>query len=113
VKLITLRNSKGMSAQILTYGAIIKELQAPDRDGKFSNVVLTTDTLEKYQRFNGAAAVIGRVVNRIAGAQFELTARPTNSRRTNGKTPFTVGARVSPSPCGRSKRHPPRMASRR
>ena len=45
VKLITLRNSKGMSAQILTYGAIIKELQAPDRDGKFSNVVLTTDTL--------------------------------------------------------------------
>ena len=27
VKLITLRNAKGMSAQIITYGAIIKELQ--------------------------------------------------------------------------------------
>ena len=69
VKLITLRNAKGMSAQILTYGAIIKVLNVPDRDGKIANVVLTTDSIEKYERFNGAAAVIGRVANRIAGAQ--------------------------------------------
>jgi aldose 1-epimerase len=73
VKLITLRNSKGMSAQIITYGAIIKELWAPDRNGNFTNVVLTTDSLQKFERgFAGAAAVIGRVANRIAGAQFEL-----------------------------------------
>ena len=73
VKLITLRNSKGMSAEIITYGAIIKELHAPDRNGNFTNVLLTTDSLEKFQNgFNGAAAVIGRVVNRIGGAQFEL-----------------------------------------
>src|ERR1041384_6089398 len=66
VKLITLRNSKGMSAQIITYGAIIKELQAPDRNGNFTNILLTTDSLQKFQRgFNGAAAVIGRVANRI------------------------------------------------
>jgi aldose 1-epimerase len=72
VKLITLRNSKGMSAQIITYGAIIKEIQARDRNGNFTNVVLSTDTIEKFQRFGGPAAVIGRVVNRIGGAQFEL-----------------------------------------
>src|SRR3954470_20401641 len=73
VKLITLRNAKGMSAQIITYGAIIKEFQAPDRNGNFTNILLTTDSLQKFQRgFNGAAAVIGRVVNRIGGAQFEL-----------------------------------------
>jgi len=42
VKLITLRNSKGMSAQIITYGAIIKEIRAPDRNGNFTNIVLTT-----------------------------------------------------------------------
>ena len=73
VKLITLRNSKGMSAQIISYGAVLKELLAPDRNGNFTNVVLTTDTLQKYQRgFGGAAAVIGRVANRIGGAQFEL-----------------------------------------
>jgi aldose 1-epimerase len=72
VKLITLRNAKGMSAQIITYGAIIKELNVPDRDGKFVNVVLTTDSVEKFERFGGAAAIIGRVANRIAGAQFDL-----------------------------------------
>src|SRR5436309_9388756 len=72
VKLITLRNSKGMSAQIITYGAIIKELHAPDRNGNLTNILLTTESLQKFARFNGAAAVIGRVANRIAGAQFEL-----------------------------------------
>src|SRR5678816_4466069 len=73
VQLITLRNAKGMSAQIITYGAIIKELHAPDRDGKLANVLLTTDSIQKFERgFNGAAAVIGRVANRIGGAQFEL-----------------------------------------
>lgn len=86
VKLVTLRNTKGMSAQIISYGAIIKELQAADRDGNFANVVLTTDSLERFQKgFNGAAAVIGRVANRIAGAQFELDGTtyklPANERK--------------------------------
>ena len=85
VKLITLRNSKGMSAQIISYGAIIKELHAPDRNGNFTNILLTTDSLQKYQRFGGAAAVIGRVVNRIGGAQFELDGTtyklPANERK--------------------------------
>jgi aldose 1-epimerase len=73
VKLVTLRNSKGMIARIITYGAVIQELQAPDRNGNFTNILLTTDNLERFQRgFNGAAAVIGRVANRIGGAQFEL-----------------------------------------
>jgi aldose 1-epimerase len=85
VRLITLRNTKGMSVQIVSYGAIIKELHSPDRNGKFANVVLTTDTLEKFQRFNGAAAVIGRVANRIAGAQFVLDGAtyqlPANERK--------------------------------
>ena len=85
VKLITLRNAKGLSAQIISYGAIIKELRAPDRDGNFTNILLTTDTLQKFLRFGGAAAVIGRVVNRIGGAQFELDGAtyklPANERK--------------------------------
>src|SRR5437660_1135984 len=72
VKLITLRNAHGMVVQVITYGAIIKELWAPDRDGKFANILLTADTLQKFQRgFNGAAAVTGRVANRIRNAKFE------------------------------------------
>src|SRR5260221_9110021 len=91
VKLITLRNSKGMSAQIISYGAIIKELQAPDRNGNFTNILLTTDSLQKFQRFGGAAAVIGRVVNRIAGAQFQLDGTSYKLAANNGKNTIHGG----------------------
>jgi len=92
VKLITLRNTKGMSAQIITYGAIIKELHAPDRNGSFTNVLLTTDTLAKFQRgFGGPAAIIGRVANRIAGAQFELDGVTYKLAANNGKNSIHGG----------------------
>jgi aldose 1-epimerase len=91
VKLITLRNAKGMSAQIISYGAIIKELHAPDRNGNITNILLTTDTLQKFQRFGGSAAVIGRVANRIAGAQFELDGTTYKLAANNGKNTIHGG----------------------
>jgi aldose 1-epimerase len=91
VRLVTLRNAKGMSAQIISYGAIIKELQAPDRHGNLTNVLLTTDTLEKFQRFGGSAAVIGRVANRIAGAQFDLDGVTYKLAANNGKNSIHGG----------------------
>jgi aldose 1-epimerase len=94
VKLITLRNAKGMSAQIITYGAIIKELQAPDRNGDFTSIVLTTDSLEKFEHgFNGAAAIIGRVANRIAGAEFELDGTAYHLSANSGKNTIHGGAK--------------------
>jgi aldose 1-epimerase len=92
VRLITLRNSRGMSAQIITYGAIIKELLAPDRNGNFTNIVLTTDTLQGYQHgFNAAAAIIGRVVNRIKGAQFDLDGTTYKLTANSGKNTIHGG----------------------
>jgi aldose 1-epimerase len=92
VKLITLRNSTGMSVQIITYGAIIKELRAPDRNGNFTNVLLTVDTLQQFQRgFNGAAAVTGRVVNRIRGAQFALDGTTYKLTANSGKNTIHGG----------------------
>jgi aldose 1-epimerase len=92
VKLATLRNATGMVAEILTYGAIIKRLDAPDRDGRMTNVVLTTDTLKNYEhRFAGAAAVIGRVANRIGGAQFELDGATYHLPANNGKNSIHGG----------------------
>src|SRR3954469_18874311 len=91
VKLITLRNTRGMTAQIISYGAIIKELHAPDRNGNFTNILLTTDTLQKFQRFGGPAAIIGRVANRIAGAQFELDGKTYKLAANNGKNTIHGG----------------------
>ncbi len=73
VKLFTLRNSNGLSVKIINYGAIITEIQAPDRTGAFTNVLLGTNNLDAYLKgFPAAAAVIGRFANRIAKARFTL-----------------------------------------
>jgi aldose 1-epimerase len=73
VKLFTLRNTKGMTAKIMSYGATITELQVPDARGRTTNVVLGADNLEQYLKgFPASAAVIGRVANRIAKARFTL-----------------------------------------
>jgi aldose 1-epimerase len=93
VKLVTLRNANGMRVQVISYGAIIKEILAPDRDGKFTNVVLSTDSMEKYERFPGSAAVIGRVANRIANAQFELDGATYKLPANNGKNTIHGGNR--------------------
>lgn len=73
VKLFTLRNAQGMVAKVMSFGAIITELHAPNRDGVLTNVVLGADQWEAYQKgFPAAAAVIGRFANRIAQARFTL-----------------------------------------
>lgn len=75
VKQFTLRNSKGMTVRVITYGAIISEIQAPDRNGAMTNVVLGADSLDRYTARRGGvsgAVVLGRVANRIAGARFTI-----------------------------------------
>ena len=77
VEVCTLTNARGSTAKILTYGAILADLRVPDRHGKFAGVVNEiTPTPENFQRgFPQAAAVMGRVTNRIAGARFTLDGR--------------------------------------
>ncbi len=73
IKSYILDNGRGLSAKVLTYGAIINELKVPDTKGAVTNVVLSAKTLEEYLGgFRGAAAIMGRVANRIADARFTL-----------------------------------------
>ena len=66
----------GITAEILSYGAIIHKLLAPDRDGVPADVALGQDDIAGYQKkYNCAGAVIGRVANRISGARFVLNGK--------------------------------------
>ena len=72
VETYTLENGL-LKAEILTYGATLNRLYAPDRNGKMENVLLTFDSLE--DRIANSAyqgEVVGRYANRIAGGRFAL-----------------------------------------
>ena len=75
VQQFMLRNTKGMVAKIITYGAIIAALEVPDRNGALTNVVVGADSLERFLGGKGSvpgAVVVGRVANRIANARFTI-----------------------------------------
>jgi aldose 1-epimerase len=73
VRLFSLRNRSGMSLGLLDYGGIIVSIHAPDREGRFDDVVLGFDGLQDYvERSPFFGATIGRYGNRIARGQFTL-----------------------------------------
>jgi aldose 1-epimerase len=85
IESFTLDNGKGMSAKILTYGAIIQELDVPDAKGTVTNVVLSAKTLEEYLGgVRAPAAIMGRVANRIGGASFVLDGVRYGLKANNG-----------------------------
>jgi aldose 1-epimerase len=85
VEIFTLKNRAGMEARIITYGGTVVSLIAPDRNGKFADVVLGYDSLGDYLKFNLCfGALIGRYGNRIGGAQFTLDGKNYTLAKNNG-----------------------------
>ena len=70
---ITLTNSRGMEAKVLSLGAALRSLVLSDESGRKRDVVLGFDSAEEYF-FSGTyfGATVGRFCNRIAGAAFDL-----------------------------------------
>jgi aldose 1-epimerase len=80
-----LTNDAGMTAKIITYGAILTELDVPDRDGKLGDVVLGFDNLKDYlERNPHFGATTGRVANRIAKGKFTLDGKEYTLAINNG-----------------------------
>lgn len=73
VYLFTIKNTKGMEAEITNYGATLVSLKVEGNDGQFSDVVLGYDKLEDYLKYkNFFGATVGRVANRIENSSFEI-----------------------------------------
>jgi aldose 1-epimerase len=85
VDLYTLINKNGLIAKITNFGAILVELDVPDRKGKVGDVVLGFDSLADYLK-NGPhlGSTVGRVGNRIANAKFELDGKTYKLAANNG-----------------------------
>lgn len=85
VSLHTLRNGQGMEARITTYGGILVSLTAPDREGRYEDVVLGFDSFTPYEKENPFfGCITGRYANRIARGKFTLDGREYVLARNNG-----------------------------
>jgi aldose 1-epimerase len=82
----TITSDAGLQAEVMDYGATIRCIRVPDRDGRLTDVVLGYDTLEGYVGNRGFfGATIGRFANRIGGAEFELNGRRYPLAKNNGQ----------------------------
>lgn len=69
----TLHGACGLTVEIITYGASVTRLLAPDREGRLADVVLGFDNLSAYSSHPGYfGSVVGRVAGRISNAEFSL-----------------------------------------
>lgn len=95
IEAVTLANDKGVRARIITYGATLQALEAPDRKGRTADVVLGYDDLRSYvEKPNYFGATIGRYANRIAGGTFALDGhsyRLSRNDKANSLHGGTVG----------------------
>jgi len=84
IAIYTLSNGR-LTAKVMTFGAIITEIHAPDREGHLGDVVLGFESLDRYlagHPFFGAAT--GRFANRIAKGQFTLDGKSYQLPVNNG-----------------------------
>jgi aldose 1-epimerase len=92
-----LASPSGVTALVSSWGAGLVALQAPDRDGRFEDVVLGFDTVEEY-RDNARlhfSNTIGRVAGRIRDARFTLDGQLVLLPANSGRHPLHGGS-VSP-----------------
>ncbi|GHV01059.1 aldose 1-epimerase [Bacteroidia bacterium] len=89
VGLYTLEAGK-LTMQVTNYGARVVSLWTPDKQGRYEDVVLGHQNLDRYVNYTGErflGAVVGPYANRIAAGRFTLDgveySLPTNN---NGQT---------------------------
>lgn len=72
IPLIILSNDT-LCVELMPYGATVRAIRVPDRNGNSTDVCLGYDTLEDYRKHDAYfGATVGRCANRIGGARFTL-----------------------------------------
>ncbi len=85
VELLTLRCG-AMEAEILTFGATVRALRVPDKNGAGVDVVLGYSSVAGYEANGGyLGALVGRYANRIANASYEIDGKRIRLEANEGK----------------------------
>lgn len=84
--LFILKNNKGTEIAVTNYGAAILSIMVPDRNGKYANVILGHDNIDKVINSPEPflSTTIGRYGNRIAKGKFTLDGKEYSLTINNG-----------------------------
>lgn len=83
-----------LTACVLDYGATVQALLVMDKNGKPVDVVLGHDTIKGYETHDGyLGACVGRVANRIGGAEFTLNGKTYPLAKNDGQNHLHGGLR--------------------
>jgi len=94
VDIYKLSNGHGIEVRAMSYGGIILELRAPDKNGKSDDIVLGFDNLDQYTTNNPHfGGIIGRYANRIANGTFTLDGVKYALPKNNGPNTLHGGLR--------------------
>ena len=75
VDLITITDGE-ISAEFIPFGAAVRSIWVPNKNGDSVDVCLGYDSLEQYKELDACfGGTIGRCANRIGGASFEIGGR--------------------------------------
>lgn len=92
VYLYTLVNDKGDTVTISNYGGTVTSFVTPDKNGKYSSVIIGFDSLAPYlQHPPYFGALIGRYGNRIGDAKFTLDGTVYHLAANDGKNTLHGG----------------------
>lgn len=92
VYLFTLVNEKGDTVTITNYGGTVTSFVTPDKNGKYSSVIIGFDSLAPYlQHPPYFGALIGRYGNRIGDAKFSLDGTVYHLAANDGKNTLHGG----------------------
>jgi aldose 1-epimerase len=93
VDAFTMTNSRGVTARIITWGATLQSLIAPDRAGRRADIALGFANAAAYEDHGSYfGASVGRYANRIAGGRFSLDGKAFQlEKNDNGATALHGG----------------------
>ena len=94
IVIYTLRNDNGCEVQVCNIGAAIVSVKAPDRDGKFDDIVLGyKDPMSYFGDGAASGKSVGRVANRIAKGRMTIEGVEYSLEINNGPNHLHGGSK--------------------
>lgn len=92
-----LTNKNGLILKLITRGATVQSLLVPDSQGQLADVVLGFDDVAGYESDANQyfGCTVGRVCNRIGGAQFQLHGATYHLQANDGRNTLHGGGQRS------------------